>query len=71
MRAIVRTAVESAGGTLVKTEGDGCFAAFRSAGAAVRAAAIGQDELGPLRVRGRSDDASTHGIARRPRRAAA
>lgn len=58
MQTIVRGAVEAHGGVLVATEGDGCFAAFGSARAAVTACAVAQAELDaaswdgtPLRVR--------------------
>ena len=43
--AIVRTAILDVGGTIVRTEGDGFFAAFPSAPAAVEAAAAGQRAL--------------------------
>ena len=43
--AILRTAISDAGGTIVRTEGDGFFAAFPSAPAAVEAAAAGQRAL--------------------------
>ncbi|MDT4915151.1 MAG: hypothetical protein QOC66_4279 [Pseudonocardiales bacterium] len=49
MHAIVRYAVESVGGTLVNTEGDGCFAAFPSAAAGTEAAAAAQRVLGRVR----------------------
>ena len=39
---LLRTAVEDAGGTVVKTTGDGLLAAFERPGAAVRAAIAGQ-----------------------------
>lgn len=56
---LLRTAVEEAGGTLVKTTGDGLLAAFDRPEAAVRAALEGERaldqhawaETGPLRVR--------------------
>jgi predicted ATPase/class 3 adenylate cyclase len=57
--ALLRTAVEGAGGTVVKTTGDGLLAAFDRPEAAVSAALEGQRaldlhawaETGPLRVR--------------------
>jgi len=57
--ALLRTAVEEAGGTVFKTTGDGLLAAFERPGAALRAAVAGQRALqdhawpttAPLRVR--------------------
>ncbi len=57
--ALLRTAVEEAGGTVFKTTGDGLLAAFERPGAAVRAAIAGQRALqdhawpttSPLRAR--------------------
>ena len=57
--ALLRGAIEGAGGTVVKTEGDAFFAAFPDAGAATRAAVAAQRSLaaeawpadGPVRVR--------------------
>jgi len=57
--AMLRAAVDEAGGALVKTTGDGLLAAFERPGAAVRAALAGQRALAnhdwptnaPLRVR--------------------
>ena len=43
--AILRAAVEEAGGTVFKTTGDGLLAAFERPGAAVRAAVAGQRAL--------------------------
>ncbi len=43
--ALLRTAVEEAGGTVFKTTGDGLLAAFERPGAAVRAAVAGQRAL--------------------------
>ncbi len=43
--ALLRTAVEEAGGTVFKTTGDGLLAAFERPGAAVRAALAGQRAL--------------------------
>jgi class 3 adenylate cyclase len=40
--ALLRSAVEEAGGTVFKTTGDGLLAAFERPGAAVRAALAGQ-----------------------------
>ena len=57
--AMLRTAVEDAGGMVVKTTGDGLLATFERPGAAIRAALAGQRDLQehawptttPLRVR--------------------
>ena len=57
--ALLRTAVDESGGTLIKTTGDGLLAAFERPGAAVRAAVAAQRALAdhdwpttaPLRVR--------------------
>ncbi len=57
--ALLRTAVEDAGGTVFKTTGDGLLAAFERPGGAIRAAIAGQHALrahawptsAPLRVR--------------------
>src|SRR6185369_14636514 len=57
--ALLRSDVEAAGGTVVKTTGDGLLAAFERPGAAVLAALTGQHDLAehvwptttPLRVR--------------------
>ena len=57
--ALLRTAVEQAGGSVVKTTGDGLLAAFDRPESALRAAIAGQQalgthawpETGPLRVR--------------------
>ena len=43
--AMLRSAVEAAGGTVVKTTGDGLLAAFERPGAAVLAALTGQRDL--------------------------
>ncbi len=43
--ALLRTAVEEAGGTVFKTTGDGLLAAFERPGSALRAAAAGQRAL--------------------------
>jgi predicted ATPase/class 3 adenylate cyclase len=59
-QAILRTAIEAAGGIEISTEGDAFFVVFRSAGAAVTAAAAAQrslaaetwpSEAGAVRVR--------------------
>ncbi len=49
MHAIVRYAVESHGGTLVNTEGDGCFAAFPAAAEGAEACAAAQRVLSRIR----------------------
>jgi predicted ATPase/class 3 adenylate cyclase len=57
--AILRAAVETSGGQVVKTTGDGLMAAFERCGEAVRACVVSQRDLGrepwgetgPLRVR--------------------
>ena len=69
---ILRTAVDTDGGAVVKTTGDGVHAAFATAESAISAAAAGPARLGG-RVVGRrrrppGPDGTAHGLGRAPRR---